>query len=50
MDDILLKKVSNGVKLDNAYNSDIVLFYYKDKLICVYKEYEKSKIKPFIMI
>ena len=50
MDDILLKKVSNGVKLDNAYNSDIVLFYYQDKLICIYKEYEKSKIKPFIMI
>ena len=50
MDDILLKKVSNGVKLDNAYNSDIVLVYYQDKLICVYKEYEKSKIKPFIMI
>ena len=50
MDDILLKKVSNGVKLDNVYNSDIVLFYYQDKLICVYKEYEKSKIKPFIMI
>ena len=30
MDDILIKKVSNGVKLDNAYNIDIVLFYYID--------------------
>ena len=44
------KKISNGCKLDNKYNSEYVLFYYNDKLICIYKEYEKSKIKPFIFV
>lgn len=44
------KKVSNGVILDNIYNSPYVLFYYDNKLISLYKEYEKSKLKPFIMI
>lgn len=44
------KKVSNGVVLDNIYNSPYVLFYYNNKLISLYKEYEKSKLKPFIMI
>ena len=50
IDEDLYKKVSNGMILDNIYNSEYVLFYYLDKLICVYKEYEKSKIKPFVMI
>lgn len=44
------KKVSNGVILDNIYNSPYVLFYYDNKLISLYKVYEKSKLKPFIMI
>lgn len=50
IDQELAKKISNGVVLDNIYDSDIVLFYYNNKLISIYKEYEKSKIKPFIMI
>ena len=50
IDEELYKKVFNGMILDNIYNSEYVLFYYLDKLVCVYKEYEKSKIKPFIMI
>lgn len=49
IDQELAKKISNGVVLDNIYDSDIVLFYYNNKLISIYKEYEKSKIKPFIM-
>lgn len=44
------KQISNGNILDNTYNKDFVLFYYKDKLISIYKEFEKNKIKPFIMI
>jgi len=44
------KKISNGNKLDNIYNSEYVLFYYNNKLICIYKEYEKSKIKPYIFV
>jgi len=43
------KKISNGVILDNKYDSEFVLFYSNNKLISIYKEYEKSKIKPFIM-
>jgi len=44
------KIISNGNKLDNKYNSEYVLFYYNSELISIYKEYEKSKIKPFIML
>lgn len=44
------KLISNGNKLDNNYNSEYVLFYYNNELISIYKEYEKSKIKPFIML
>ena len=44
------KKISNGNMLNNIYEKEYVLFYYKDKLISVYKEYEKSKIKPLLMV
>ena len=44
------KKISNGCILDNKYNKEYILFYYNNKLISIYKEYEKNKIKPFIMI
>ena len=44
------KKISNGCKLDNSYNSEYILFYYNNELFCIYKEYEKSKIKPFIFV
>lgn len=37
MDDILYKKVSNGVQLPNIYNKDIVLFKYKDEVVALYK-------------
>jgi len=44
------KIICNGNKLNNMYNNEYVLFYYNDQLISIYKEYEKSKIKPFIML
>ena len=50
IDEISYKKVSNGCMLDNNYDSDYVLFYYKDNLISIYKSVENKKIKPFIMI
>ena len=50
LDEISYKKVSNGCMLDNNYDSDYVLFYYKDNLISIYKSVENKKIKPFIMI
>lgn len=46
----LYKKISNGVIIDNSFNSKYVLFYHNNELISLYKEYEKSKLKPFIMI
>ena len=50
MNEELYKKISNGVIIDNSFNSKYVLFYYNNELISLYKEYEKSKLKPFIMI
>lgn len=34
----LLKKVSNGVKLDNIFSKDLVLFMNHDQEICLYKK------------
>lgn len=50
IDDNLYRVVSNGNILDNIYNSEFILFYYNNELVSVYKEYEKNKIKPFLMI
>ena len=50
MNEELYKKISNGVIIDNSFNSKYVLFYHNNELISLYKEYEKSKLKPFIMI
>ena len=43
-DEILLKKINNGVKLDNTYNSDYVMFINNDKCIAIYK-YEDGYLK-----
>jgi len=37
MNDELYKKVSNGVKLDNIYNKDMVLFKYNGTVVALYK-------------
>ena len=37
MDDELYKKVSNGVKSDNIYNKDMVLFKYNGTIVALYK-------------
>lgn len=34
----LFKKVSNGVKLDNIYSKELVLFTHHDKEVCLYKK------------
>ena len=36
-DPVLLKKISNGVRLDNIYNSDYVMFINNNKCIAIYK-------------
>ena len=50
IDDLMYKKISNGNVLDNIYNKEYIYFYYNNELISIYKEYEKSKIKPLIII
>ena len=37
INDDLYKKVSNGVKLDNTYGKDMILFKYNNKVIAIYK-------------
>ena len=37
MDDSLYKKVSNGVKLENTYNKDMVVFKYNNKVKAIYR-------------
>ena len=38
LDDELYKKVSNGVKLPNTYEEDIVVFKYNNKVKAIYKD------------
>ncbi len=49
LDDELYKKVSNGVKLKDIYNQDIVVFKYNGKVIAVYKKSDEY-IKPYKML
>ena len=37
MDDSLYKKVSNGVKLDNIYNKNMIAFKYNNKIKAIYR-------------
>ena len=39
-DNILLKKINNGVKLNNIYNSNYVMFINDNKCIAIYKDYD----------
>lgn len=43
----LLKKVSNGVKIDNIYNTDFVMFTNMGKVISIYQEIENKKMKSY---
>ncbi len=51
IEDDLYGKVKNGQILDNSYKSNIIAFKYMDKLVAIYKTYEKdkTKIKPYKM-
>lgn len=49
LNNIEYKNISNGNIIDNKYDSEFVLFYYNNELISIYKKYEKSKMKPFLM-
>lgn len=44
VDEKLLKKVSNGVKIDNIYNSDMIMFIYQGKPVSIYKDNNKKLV------
>ena len=46
VDDILLKKVSNGVKINNIYHEAMVMFIYNNKPISIYKD-ENGILKSY---
>ena len=51
IDDTLFKIVKNGGLIDNVYNKSFVTFIYNEKVVSIYKSYEKdnSKMKPYKM-
>ena len=44
VDETLLKKVSNGVKIDNIYNLDMVMFTYQGKPVSIYKDNDQKLV------
>ena len=51
IDDSFYKIIKNGSIIENKYDKDFVNFMYNDKLIAIYKIYEKdnTKMKPYKM-
>lgn len=49
MDEILYKKVTNGVAIDNIYNYDKVIFTYQGKDIAIYQKID-NKLKMLIKL
>ncbi len=49
MDDILYKKVSNGVKIKDTYNKDLILFKYNGKAVALYQK-DKDILKIYKML
>ena len=47
VDDKLVKKVSNGVKIDNLYNCDKVMFTYQKKVVAIYEKCENNLMKSY---
>ena len=48
VDEELYKKISNGVKIKNEYNTDIVVFTHNTKVIAIYKN-EDNFLKAYKM-
>ena len=48
VDEELYKKISNGVKIKNEYNKDIVVFTHNTKVIAIYKN-EDNFLKAYKM-
>ena len=47
VDDFLLKKISNGVKVDNRYNTSLVMFTKDNKPISIYQKDNDNKMKSY---
>ncbi len=52
IDDKLYNIIKNGGLIDNIYNKNYVTFIYNNKVIAIYKIYDKdsSKMKPYKML
>ena len=48
-DELLLKKVINGNKLNNIYNTDFIGYIYNNNLVALYKKIDNDYIKPVII-
>ena len=51
IDEALYKKIKNGAIIDNIYNADKIVFKYNNKVIAIYKKYDKdhNRLKPYKM-
>lgn len=51
IDEALYKKIKNGAIIDNTYNADKIVFKYNNKVIAIYKKYDKdhNRLKPYKM-
>ena len=51
IDEALYKKIKNGAIIDNTYNADKIVFKFNNKVIAIYKKYDKdhNKLKPYKM-
>lgn len=51
LDDMNLKSIQNGNKIDNIYNKKNVLFYYNNRKIAIYHSDDENnkELKPLIM-
>lgn len=50
LDDVLYKKISNGMEYNIRVDDDYITFYYNNLLVAIYKKEKTDIFKPFIMI
>ena len=51
INDKLFNSIKNGCIIDNIYGKEVVTFIYDNKVVSIYKTYDKdkTKLKPFKM-
>ena len=50
LNDVLYKKISNGMEYNIRVDDDYITFYYNNLLVAIYKKEKTNIFKPFIMI